>query len=96
MVLGGPGKVQSGEDQGSIRVPCFSQTMEIKVSHYTIWTRSTPELEKLALKANRERSKALKRWVLRLAHLFRVKKHTDHPARDAIVCHRLITGQTDD
>lgn len=36
------------------------------MSHYTINARSSPHLQRLAQHANRERSRALKRWLLRL------------------------------
>ena len=35
------------------------------MSHYTINARSSSDLQRLALEANRERSRALKRGVLR-------------------------------
>jgi hypothetical protein len=44
------------------------------MSHYTIYARSNPDLQRLALEANRERSRALKRGVLRLTnHLLRAR-----------------------
>ena len=38
------------------------------MSHYTINARSSPDLQRLAQQANRERSKALKQWLRRLTN----------------------------
>jgi len=46
------------------------------MSHYTINARSNPELQRLAQAANRERSRTLKRWLLRLTNYLRSARLT--------------------
>jgi hypothetical protein len=49
------------------------------MSHYTINARSNPDLQRLAQKANRERSRTLKQWLLRLTNYLRRTRR--RPAR---------------
>ncbi|SIT06279.1 hypothetical protein SAMN05421772_11533 [Paracoccus saliphilus] len=57
---------------GRFRFHQHDNPMEVQMSHYTINTRSRPDLQRLALKANRERSRMLRMGLEQLTlHLHR-------------------------